>query len=167
MPFSGMWHRVDLVWADVSEERITSIFRVEKFASEEPAWAGVCSHLLFSSCTIDGFSRRAQLHEWVVMHSGGATAITIANCSFFFPSALSGEYWDSSSRWTMIASFLIRSNSMDLIRVSFEMHAVHTVSLTVYEQTNWQTVQQMHPPPLPLSLYGSAALWTLAAFSVS
>jgi hypothetical protein len=34
---SGMWHRVD---TDVSEERIASIFRVEKFASEEPAWAG-------------------------------------------------------------------------------------------------------------------------------
>jgi hypothetical protein len=38
-----MWHRVDLVWTDISEERIASIFRVEKFGSEEPAWAGVCS----------------------------------------------------------------------------------------------------------------------------
>jgi hypothetical protein len=37
-----MWRRVDLVWIDVSEERITSIFRVEKSASEEPAWAGGC-----------------------------------------------------------------------------------------------------------------------------
>jgi hypothetical protein len=27
-----MWLRVDLVWTDVSEERITSIFRVEKSA---------------------------------------------------------------------------------------------------------------------------------------
>jgi hypothetical protein len=26
---SGMWHRVDMVLTDVSEERITSIFRVE------------------------------------------------------------------------------------------------------------------------------------------
>jgi hypothetical protein len=34
-----MWRRVDLVWTDVSEERITSIFKVEKSASEEPAWA--------------------------------------------------------------------------------------------------------------------------------
>jgi hypothetical protein len=50
-----MWHLVDLVWTDVSEERISSIFRVEKSVSEEPAWAGywvfwtgdsVCSHLL-------------------------------------------------------------------------------------------------------------------------
>jgi hypothetical protein len=32
----------DLVWTDVSEENIASIFRVEKFASEEPAWAGGC-----------------------------------------------------------------------------------------------------------------------------
>jgi hypothetical protein len=33
-----MWRRVDLVWIDVSEEGIASIFRVEKSASEEPAW---------------------------------------------------------------------------------------------------------------------------------
>jgi hypothetical protein len=41
MPSSGMWRRVVPVkWSDVSEERIASIFRVEKSASEEPAWAG-------------------------------------------------------------------------------------------------------------------------------
>jgi hypothetical protein len=39
-----MWGRVDLVWTDASEERIISIFRVEKSAKEEPAWAGGCSH---------------------------------------------------------------------------------------------------------------------------
>jgi hypothetical protein len=33
-----MLRRVDLVWTDVSEERIASIFRVEKSASEELAW---------------------------------------------------------------------------------------------------------------------------------
>jgi hypothetical protein len=37
-----MWRRVDLVWPDVSEERIASIFRVENTASEEPAWACGC-----------------------------------------------------------------------------------------------------------------------------
>jgi hypothetical protein len=37
-----MWRLVDLVWTDVSEERIASIFRVEKSASElqPPAHAG-------------------------------------------------------------------------------------------------------------------------------
>jgi hypothetical protein len=46
MPSSGVWRRVDVVdWTDVSEERIASIFRVEKSASEEPAWAGSCSCL--------------------------------------------------------------------------------------------------------------------------
>jgi hypothetical protein len=35
-----MWRRVDLVWTDVSEERIASIFRVEKSACEEPAHCG-------------------------------------------------------------------------------------------------------------------------------
>jgi hypothetical protein len=42
MPSSGMWRRVDLVWTDVSEERIASIFRVEKSANQEPASAGGC-----------------------------------------------------------------------------------------------------------------------------
>jgi hypothetical protein len=37
MPSSGMWRRVDIVWTDVSDERIASIFRVEKSVSEEPA----------------------------------------------------------------------------------------------------------------------------------
>jgi hypothetical protein len=32
MPISGMWRRVVLVWTDVSEERIASIFRIEKSA---------------------------------------------------------------------------------------------------------------------------------------
>jgi hypothetical protein len=35
-----MWRHVDLMWTDVLEERIASIFMVEKSASEEPAWAG-------------------------------------------------------------------------------------------------------------------------------
>jgi hypothetical protein len=42
MPCSGMWRRVELVWTDVSEERIASIFMVEKSANEEPAWTGGC-----------------------------------------------------------------------------------------------------------------------------
>jgi hypothetical protein len=37
-----MCRRVVLESTDVSEERIASIFRVEKSASEEPAWAGGC-----------------------------------------------------------------------------------------------------------------------------
>jgi hypothetical protein len=44
-----MWRRVDLVWTDVSEEGIASIFRVEKSAIEEAAWASGCrlSHQCF------------------------------------------------------------------------------------------------------------------------
>jgi hypothetical protein len=37
-----MWRHVDLVWTNVSEELIASIFRVEKSANEEPVWAGGC-----------------------------------------------------------------------------------------------------------------------------
>jgi hypothetical protein len=34
-----MWRRVNLMGTDISEERIASIFVVEKSASEEPAWS--------------------------------------------------------------------------------------------------------------------------------
>jgi hypothetical protein len=43
MPSSGICCRAYLVnWTDVSEERIASMFMIEKSASEEPAWAGGC-----------------------------------------------------------------------------------------------------------------------------
>jgi hypothetical protein len=42
LPSSEIWYHIDLVWAHVSEERIASIFRVEKSASEETAWACGC-----------------------------------------------------------------------------------------------------------------------------
>jgi hypothetical protein len=35
-----MWRSIDIVWTDVSEERIASIFRVANSASEELALAG-------------------------------------------------------------------------------------------------------------------------------
>jgi hypothetical protein len=35
-----MWHRVDLVWTDVSDESIASILRVEKSTLQPPAQAG-------------------------------------------------------------------------------------------------------------------------------
>jgi hypothetical protein len=35
-----MWHRVDPVWTDVSEERVASNFTVEKSAREKPASVG-------------------------------------------------------------------------------------------------------------------------------
>jgi hypothetical protein len=37
-----MWRCVDLALTDVSEEHLASIFRVEKSASGEPAWADGC-----------------------------------------------------------------------------------------------------------------------------
>jgi hypothetical protein len=47
-----MWCRVDLMWTDISEERIASIFRVEKFAREETAWAGGCNLYLLEDITL-------------------------------------------------------------------------------------------------------------------
>jgi hypothetical protein len=40
MSASGKLHHVDLLWIDISEERIASIFMVEKSASEVSGWAG-------------------------------------------------------------------------------------------------------------------------------
>jgi hypothetical protein len=51
MPSSRMWRRVDLVNRRF-EERIASIFRVEKSGSEEPAWASGCSLLLADFSTL-------------------------------------------------------------------------------------------------------------------
>jgi hypothetical protein len=62
MPSSGMWRHIDLVWTDVSEERIAFIFRVDKSICEEPTWAGGsdCSHLL----TLFPRSRIFLLSRW-------------------------------------------------------------------------------------------------------
>jgi hypothetical protein len=59
---SGMWCCVDLVWTDVSEEHISSIFRVEKSASKEPAWAGSCR--LSNHLKIPSYIRTGREEEW-------------------------------------------------------------------------------------------------------
>jgi hypothetical protein len=52
-----MWRRVDLVWTDVSEERIASIFRGGKSVSEEPVWTSVHTK-----------STRSHIPEGVILH---------------------------------------------------------------------------------------------------
>jgi hypothetical protein len=53
-----MCRRLDLVWTDVSEERIASIFRVAKSASEELAWVGGCRPANAGSSLADFLSWR-------------------------------------------------------------------------------------------------------------
>jgi hypothetical protein len=58
-----MRRRVDLVWTDVSEEHIASIFRVEKSASDEPAWEGGCD------TSLELWKRKAEIiliHEMII-----------------------------------------------------------------------------------------------------
>jgi hypothetical protein len=57
-----MWRRVDLVWIDVSEERV-SISRVETSASEEPAKAGGC-RLSHNSKTPSYIKREQVAADW-------------------------------------------------------------------------------------------------------
>jgi hypothetical protein len=53
MPSSGMWRRVDLVWADISEEHI---------ANKEPAWAGGCR--LSHQSKTPSYIRTGREGEW-------------------------------------------------------------------------------------------------------
>jgi hypothetical protein len=62
MPFSGMRRCVVLVWTDVSEECIPSIFKVEKGVSEEPAWADGCRLSCQSKTT--SYIRTGKEGEW-------------------------------------------------------------------------------------------------------
>jgi hypothetical protein len=63
MPSSGMLSRVDpLKRTYVSEERIASIFRVEKSASEEPAWT--CSSRLSCQSKNPSNIRTGRVGEW-------------------------------------------------------------------------------------------------------
>lgn len=43
MSSSGIWSCVDFLWSDVSEEPTSSIFGVEKSASEKPSWTVCCN----------------------------------------------------------------------------------------------------------------------------
>jgi hypothetical protein len=56
-----MWRSVYIVWTDVSEEPIASIFIVEKSASEEPVWAGGC-RFFYPEYGGDTFLRNVGLH---------------------------------------------------------------------------------------------------------
>jgi hypothetical protein len=59
MPSSGVWRRVDVVdWTDVSEDRIASIFRVEKSASEVAARSKVWTVFASSNAGIVGLNAR-------------------------------------------------------------------------------------------------------------
>jgi hypothetical protein len=69
-----MWRRVDLVWTDVSEERIASIFCVEKSAREEPVWVGGC-RLSHQSSILAVFD------WWLSLQSAAHTGSSLADFS--------------------------------------------------------------------------------------
>jgi hypothetical protein len=60
-----MWCRVNLVWNDVSEECVASIFKVEKSASEEPAWVG--DWFLARGLFYPAFTNTLRLVRWLRM----------------------------------------------------------------------------------------------------
>jgi hypothetical protein len=70
-----MWHSVDVVLADVSEERIASIFRVEgkirKIASEETLRTGTLKMeaILSSETSVNTSSTRCHIPEDCFLHS--------------------------------------------------------------------------------------------------
>jgi hypothetical protein len=54
-----MWRRVDLVWTDVSEERMTSIFRV----LQSPVHAGLSRGFFYPEDGGDTFLRNVGSHK--------------------------------------------------------------------------------------------------------
>jgi hypothetical protein len=62
-----MWRCVDLVWADVSEERIASIFRVEKSTSLQPPSHAGSSLADFSTLKME--ARNVGPHEIISVHA--------------------------------------------------------------------------------------------------
>jgi hypothetical protein len=72
------------VWTDVSEERAASIFRLEKSASEEPAWASGCRLSLVPRsriCLLWGWRRYVPPKRRFTQDLHGATSQKTA----FFP----------------------------------------------------------------------------------
>jgi hypothetical protein len=83
-----MWHRVDLVWIDVSEERIASIFKVEKSANEEPARAGGCRlHDISSLADFSTLKMEAIRFSETSVHAR-STRLHIQETAFFIATAM-------------------------------------------------------------------------------
>jgi hypothetical protein len=160
MPPSGMWHRVDLVWPDVLEERIASIFKVEKSASEEPTWAGGCSlHTLRVQRCRDCGRWTLPCHTIPISH--GSTAISEKKKSLafllylylYFPNILTNLrilfYNSSLVTWTVVsltaAKFKPHTVSMYGFALSCaannqQLKAKVTLRLVVYRQfsSSWR-----------------------------
>jgi hypothetical protein len=81
-----MWFRVDFVWSDVSEERIASIFRVEKSENEENTWAGGCR-----------LSHQSKHQTWSYTGSGPL-------------SATNANIWALADRYKSLSKFAAQCN---------------------------------------------------------
>jgi hypothetical protein len=83
MPSSGMWRLVDIVWTDVSEERIASIFRVEKSASRWPQTK--TAFFIVTAVKTSNLTKRRLLCIEVTLGSISCReATTLINLSSFF-----------------------------------------------------------------------------------
>jgi hypothetical protein len=102
----------DLVWTDVSEVRVASMFRVEKSASEEPAWAS-CSRLeaeRSSETSVHKRSARRHIPEDGILHNHRCENLKSYNFTFtsslfsreFVSGRMSCWTWASVSRLTCL-----------------------------------------------------------------
>jgi hypothetical protein len=74
-----MWRRVVLLLTDVSEEHIATIFRVEKSASDEPAWANRTRHKL-----MDRHSNTFPIQRPLGPHAGCHDCVAPTNITNIF-----------------------------------------------------------------------------------
>jgi hypothetical protein len=92
-----MWHRVEVVLTDVSEERISSIFMVEgkiRKSAHEASVRDVKSSLLFTAVKtsnltslklVIGYLNSSLLHLLQLSHSAASVAALSFLLSLFFP----------------------------------------------------------------------------------
>jgi hypothetical protein len=133
-----MWSCVDFVWTDVSEERIASIFRVEKSASEEPAWAAVAcvgiilfQNLHFSTKPLFGKILRFP-HRWLwrMPSSGKWRCVDLVSADVSeepIPSIFRVERSAATcSSWFLASGFFYPQDGGDTFLRNFGSHKIYT-----------------------------------------
>jgi hypothetical protein len=100
-----MWRHVVLMWTDVSEERVASVFGGEKSANEEPAWAVGC-RLSCVSKTVSSI-RTGREEEWAML--------PLPSPHYWFPMWPTLAHFLSLHSWLFLTGSPVCSHLLTLI----------------------------------------------------